>query len=295
LNKIKDISSLSRELIDQLFQRTTEIKEQWPNISLNKNKTVCLLFWEPSTRTKLSFEHAAKKLGFNVIDFSPEHSSIKKGESLQDTIRTLLALKVDGFVIRHPEDKIITKISEWLPEDVFLINAGDGNHAHPTQAMLDVYTMQEHYQDLKNMALTILGDSKHSRVIPSTITLLQKMGCNDVSFLGPKELIKNEFTPAYHQTNDGCLANKDILYILRIQRERFLKSESVNEDDFIADFQVNNEFLKKTGFAGKLMHPGPINVGMEIDESTAESEQSIILEQVENGLYVRTALLDLIA
>ena len=295
MNKIKDISSLSRKWIDQLFQRTTEIKEQWPNISLNKNKTVCLLFWEPSTRTKLSFEHAAKKLGFKVIDFSPEHSSIKKGESLQDTIRTLLALKVDGFVIRHPEDKIINKISEWLPEDVFLINAGDGNHAHPTQAMLDVYTMQEHYQDLKNMALTILGDSKHSRVIPSTITLLQKMSCNDVSFLGPRELIKNEFTPAYHETNDGCLANKDILYILRIQRERFLKSESVNEDDFIADFQVNNEFLRKTGFAGKLMHPGPINVGMEIDESTAESEQSLILEQVENGLYVRTALLDLIA
>ena len=295
MNKIKDISSLSRELIDQLFQRTTEIKEQWPNISLNKNKTVCLLFWEPSTRTKLSFEHAAKKLGFKVIDFSPEHSSIKKGESLQDTIRTLLALKVDGFVIRHPEDKIINKISEWLPEDVFLINAGDGNHAHPTQAMLDVYTMQEHYQDLKNMALTILGDSKHSRVIPSTITLLQKMSCNDVSFLGPRELIKNEFTPAYHETNDGCLANKDILYILRIQRERFLKSESVNEDDFIANFQVNNEFLRKTGFTGKLMHPGPINVGMEIDESIAESEQSLILEQVENGLYVRTALLDLIA
>ena len=144
MNKIKDISSLSRELIDQLFQRTAKIKEQWPNLSLNKNKTVCLLFWEPSTRTKLSFEHAAKKLGFKVIDFSPEHSSIKKGESLQDTIRTLLALKVDGFVIRHPEDKIINKISEWLPEDVFLINAGDGNHAHPTQAMLDVYTMQEH-------------------------------------------------------------------------------------------------------------------------------------------------------
>ena len=295
MNKIKDINSLSREWINQLFQRTTEIKEQWPNISLNKNKTVCLLFWEPSTRTKLSFEHAAKKLGFKVIDFSPEHSSIKKGESLQDTIRTLLALKVDGFVIRHPEDKIINKISEWLPEDVFLINAGDGNHAHPTQAMLDVYTMQEHYQDLKNMALTILGDSKHSRVIPSTITLLQKMSCNDVSFLGPRELIKNEFTPAYHETNDDCLANKDILYILRIQRERFLKSESVNEDDFIANFQVNNEFLRKTGFAGKLMHPGPINVGMEIDESIAESEQSLILEQVENGLYVRTALLDLIA
>ena len=98
-----------------------------------------------------------------------------------------------------------------------------------------------------------------------------------------RELIKNEFTPAYHETNDDCLANKDILYILRIQRERFLKSESVNEDDFIADFQVNNEFLRKTGFAGKLMHPGPINVGMEIDESTAESEQSLILEQVETA------------
>jgi len=296
LNKITDISSLSKDFIQKLFSKTSEIKSQWPNISkTNNNKTVCLLFWEPSTRTKLSFEHAAKKLGFTVIDFSPEHSSIQKGESFEDTIKTLLALKVDGFIVRHPEDKIINKIATWLPDDVFLINAGDGNHAHPTQAMLDVYTMQENYESFDNLAVTILGDAKHSRVIPSYIELLKIMGCSDISFLAPKELLTEKYAPAYYDINDGCLAKKNILYVLRIQKERFSSSEQINEQDFINKFQVNEKFLSKTKFAGKLMHPGPINIGMEIDMITANSNHSLILDQVENGLYIRAALLSLVS
>ena len=172
MNKIAAISHLQKDFIDQVFELTSEVAKKWPNVEkVGTGKTICLLFWEPSTRTKLSFEHAAKMLGFNVLDFSPEHSSLKKGESFEDTIKTLLAMKVDGFVIRHPEDNISKKIEKLLPANVFYINAGDGNHAHPTQGMLDVYTMKEKCNELKELKVTILGDVNHSRVVPSQIEL----------------------------------------------------------------------------------------------------------------------------
>ena len=148
--KILDIASLEKNFLDKVFDLTATISNDWPNVEqIGAGKTICLLFWEPSTRTKLSFEHAAKKLGFNVLDFSPENSSVKKGESLEDTILTLLAMQVDGFIIRHPEDHISKTISSMLPDNVFYINAGDGNHAHPTQAMLDVFTMKEKFNDIE--------------------------------------------------------------------------------------------------------------------------------------------------
>ena len=155
--KILDIASLEKKFLDKVFDLTANISNDWPNVEqIGAGKTICLLFWEPSTRTKLSFEHAAKKLGFNVLDFSPEHSSVKKGESFEDTILTLLAMQVDGFIIRHPEDHISKTISSMLPDNVFYINAGDGNHAHPTQAMLDVFTMKEKFNDLSNLKVTCL-------------------------------------------------------------------------------------------------------------------------------------------
>ena len=222
MNKISDIASLEKVFLDKVFDSTLSISKNWPNLEqVGVGKTICLLFWEPSTRTKLSFEHAAKKLGFDVLDFSPESSSIKKGESFEDTIQTLLAMKVDGFVIRHPEDHISKKITSMLPENIFYINAGDGNHAHPTQAMLDVYTMREKFNDLENLKLTILGDVNHSRVIPSQIELLKKYSCSDINFLGPESLISENFSPAFSDVPKGSLAERDILFILRVQKERF--------------------------------------------------------------------------
>ena len=234
-------------------------------------------------------------LGFNVLDFSPEHSSLKKGESFEDTIKTLLAMKVDGYVIRHPEDNISKKIEKLLPANVFYINAGDGNHAHPTQGMLDVYTMKEKFNELKELKVTILGDVNHSRVVPSQIELLKKYSCSDINYLGPESLISEKFSPSFSSTSENCLADRDILFILRIQKERFKDSDSLNEANFINDFQVNNNFLTKTGFNGYLMHPGPMNIGAEITNDVADSDKSLILRQVENGLYLRTALLTLIA
>ena len=295
MNKISDIASLEKVFLDKVFDSTLSISKNWPNLEqVGVGKTICLLFWEPSTRTKLSFEHAAKKLGFDVLDFSPESSSIKKGESFEDTIQTLLAMKVDGFVIRHPEDHISKKITSMLPENIFYINAGDGNHAHPTQAMLDVYTMKEKFNDLANLKLTILGDVNHSRVIPSQIELLKKYSCSDINFLGPKSLISENFSPAFSDVRKGSLAERDILFILRVQKERFKHGDGLDVVNFIENFQVNDNFLKNSGFTGFLMHPGPMNIDSEITRDVANSKNSLVLRQVENGLYLRAALLSLI-
>ena len=294
MNKILDIASLEKNFLDKVFDLTATISNDWPNIEqIGAGKTICLLFWEPSTRTKLSFEHAAKKLGFNVLDFSPEHSSVKKGESFEDTILTLLALQVDGFIIRHPEDHVSKTISSMLPDNVFYINAGDGNHAHPTQAMLDVFTMKEKFNDLSNLKVTILGDVNHSRVIPSQIELLKKYSSSDINFIGPESLISKKFSPSFSEIPKDFLAGRDILFILRIQKERFKDDDNLDETKFIEKFQVNEEFIKYTGFNGYLMHPGPMNIGAEITRNIANGKNSLVLKQVENGLYLRTALLSL--
>ena len=296
MNKITSISSLEHDFLVNVFDKTKDIKSNWTNLEqIGLGKTICLIFWEPSTRTKLSFEHAAKKLGFTVLDFSPDQSSIMKGESLEDTLKTLVALKVDGFVIRHPEDQVSKKIANLLPDNVFYINAGDGNHAHPTQAMLDIFTMSEIENDLTKLKITILGDVNHSRVIPSQLALLNKLSCHDVSFMGPKSMISEKFRPLIEDSSENCLTDRNILFVLRIQKERFKENDAVDEIDFVKKFQVNQEFLDRTGFKGHIMHPGPMNIGAEITTDVANSKNSVILSQVENGLYLRAALLSLIS
>ena len=296
MNKITSISSLEHDFLVNVFDKTKDIKSNWTNLEqIGLGKTICLIFWEPSTRTKLSFEHAAKKLGFTVLDFSPDQSSIMKGESLEDTLKTLVALKVDGFVIRHPEDQVSKKIANLLPDNVFYINAGDGNHAHPTQAMLDIFTMGEIENDLTKLKITILGDVNHSRVIPSQLALLNKLSCHDVSFMGPKSMISEKFRPLIEDSSSNCLTDRNILFVLRIQKERFKENDAVDEIDFVKKFQVNQEFLDRTGFKGHIMHPGPMNIGAEITADVANSKNSVILSQVENGLYLRAALLSLIS
>tara|TARA_B100001113_G_scaffold348264_1_gene341881 strand:- start:1621 stop:2511 length:891 start_codon:yes stop_codon:yes gene_type:complete len=296
MNKITSISSLEHDFLVNVFDKTKDIKSNWTNLEqIGLGKTICLIFWEPSTRTKLSFEHAAKKLGFTVLDFSPDQSSIMKGESLEDTLKTLVALKVDGFVIRHPEDQVSKKIANLLPDNVFYINAGDGNHAHPTQAMLDIFTMGEIENDLTKLKITILGDVNHSRVIPSQLALLNKLSCHDVSFMGPKSMISEKFRPLIEDSSANCLTDRNILFVLRIQKERFKENDAVDEIDFVKKFQVNQEFLDRTGFKGHIMHPGPMNIGAEITADVANSKNSVILSQVENGLYLRAALLSLIS
>ena len=296
MNKISTVDNLNKDLLISLFDSTQNIKDSWPNLEqIGQGKTVCLLFWEPSTRTKLSFEHAAKSLGFKVLDFSPAGSSIAKGETLEDTIKTLLALKVDGFIIRHPEDKISLKIEKLLPDDIFFINAGDGSYAHPSQALLDVYTMKEKCEDFSKLKVAAIGDIKHCRIIGSQMTLLNRLGCTDIQFYGPKELLDDNLSPSFSEITDGCMEDRDILYVIRVKHERLKDNENIDMEAFKSTYQINESFIEKTKFTGSIMHPGPINIDLEISDAIATSEKSLISTQVENGLYIRAALLGLIS
>ena len=296
MNKISTVDNLDKDLLISLFDYAQNIKNSWPNLEqIGQGKTVCLLFWEPSTRTKLSFEHAAKSLGFKVLDFSPASSSIKKGETLEDTIKTLLALKVDGFIIRHPEDKISLKIEKLLPDNIFFINAGDGSYAHPSQALLDVYTMKEKCEDFSKLKVAAIGDIKHCRIIGSQMTLLNRLGCTDIQFYGPKELLDDNLSPSFSEITDGCMEDRDILYVIRVKHERLKDNENINMEAFKSTYQINESFIEKTKFTGSIMHPGPINIDLEISDAIATSEKSLISTQVENGLYIRAALLGLIS
>ena len=296
MNKISTVDNLDKDLLISLFDSAQNIKNSWPNLEqIGQGKTVCLLFWEPSTRTKLSFEHAAKSLGFKVLDFSPASSSIKKGETLEDTIKTLLALKVDGFIIRHPEDKISLKIEKLLPDNIFFINAGDGSYAHPSQALLDVYTMKEKCEDFSKLKVAAIGDIKHCRIIGSQMTLLNRLGCTDIQFYGPKELLDDNLSPSFSEITDGCMEDRDILYVIRVKHERLKDNENINMETFKSTYQINESFIEKTKFTGSVMHPGPINIDLEISDAVATSEKSLISTQVENGLYIRAALLGLIS
>ena len=296
MNKISTVDNLDKNLLFSLFDSAQNIKNSWPNLEqVGHGKTVCLLFWEPSTRTKLSFEHAAKSLGFKVLDFSPASSSIKKGETLEDTIKTLLALKVDGFIIRHPEDKISLKIEKLLPDNIFFINAGDGSYAHPSQALLDVYTMKEKCEDLSKLKVAAIGDIKHCRIIGSQMTLLNRLGCTDIQFYGPKELLDDNLSPSFSEITDGCMEDRDILYVIRVKHERLKDNENIDMEAFKSTYQINESFIEKTKFTGSVMHPGPINIDLEISDAVATSEKSLISTQVENGLYIRAALLGLIS
>ena len=296
MNKISTVDNLNKDLLISLFDSAQNIKDSWPNLEqIGQGKTVCLLFWEPSTRTKLSFEHAAKSLGFKVLDFSPAGSSIAKGETLEDTIKTLLALKVDGFIIRHPEDKISLKIEKLLPDDIFFINAGDGSYAHPSQALLDVYTMKEKCEDLSKLKVAAIGDIKHCRIIGSQMTLLNRLGCTDIQFYGPKELLDDNLSPSFSEITDGCMEDRDILYVIRVKHERLKDNENIDMEVFKSTYQINESFIEKTKFTGSIMHPGPINIDLEISDAVAISEKSLISTQVENGLYIRAALLGLIS
>ncbi len=296
MNKISTVDNLDKDLLISLFDSAQNIKNSWPNLEqIGQGKTVCLLFWEPSTRTKLSFEHAAKSLGFKVLDFSPASSSIKKGETLEDTIKTLLALKVDGFIIRHPEDKISLKIEKLLPDNIFFINAGDGSYAHPSQALLDVYTMKEKCEDFSKLKVAAIGDIKHCRIIGSQMTLLNRLGCTDIQFYGPKELLDDNLSPSFSEITDGCMEDRDILYVIRVKHERLKDNENIDMEAFKSTYQINESFIEKTKFTGSVMHPGPINIDLEISDAVATSEKSLISTQVENGLYIRAALLGLIS
>ena len=263
-----------------------------PPRPLLRGKRIALLFYEPSTRTRVSFEFAAKLLGTHTSLISSSASSIEKGESLVDTGKTLQALGADCIVIRHPSSGAPHVLARNLR--VPIINAGDGMHEHPSQGLLDAYTILRHKMSLKGLKVTMVGDIQHSRVVRSNIDLLSKFGAHAV-LCGPPELLPETAESLASNVKvirhmEEAIRKADVVMMLRVQKER-LAGLKLNVEKYIAQYQLTAERLKLAKPDALVMHPGPMIRGMEIQSELADSPQSVIEEQVHNGVFVRMAIL----
>jgi aspartate carbamoyltransferase catalytic subunit len=293
---IKDLTS---EDIRLIFQTASSFKDVLnrpiKKVPSLRDLTIANLFFENSTRTRISFELAEKRLSADVVNFSASSSSLKKGETLLDTVNNILSMKVDMVVMRHPAPGACQFLSKHI--DANIINAGDGTHEHPTQALLDAFSIQEQLGDLEGKKVAIFGDILHSRVALSNIFCLQKLGAK-VRVCGPPTLIPKHITKLgvevdydLRRTLEWC----DAANILRIQLERQDIKYFPSLREYSQYFGVNRELLDSIGKPIVIMHPGPINRGVEITSDVADSAHSIILQQVENGVAVRMAVLYLLA
>ena len=299
VNHLLGIKHLKKDDINLIFHLADSFKEVLARpikkVPTLRDVTIANLFFESSTRTKISFELAEKRLSADVINFSASTSSLSKGESLIDTANNILAMKVDMIVLRHP----YPGAAEFLSNNVnsVIINAGDGSHEHPTQALLDTYSIQEKLGTVKNKNILIVGDIKHSRVALSNIFCLKKMGAN-VRVCGPSTLLPKylnalgvEVSYDLHESIKWC----DVANILRIQLERQKIKFFPSNREYAMLFGLNEDILKTINKDIILMHPGPINRGVEVTTGVIDSNKSIVLDQVENGVAIRMAILYLLA
>ena len=293
-----DIESLTAEEIATVLDTARAFKavgeRAIKKVPALRGKTVVNLFVEPSTRTRISFELAEQRLSADIINFSAEASSFKKGETLKDTALNLQALNADFIVIRHSASGAPHFLSRVL--DARIINAGDGAHEHPTQALLDVFTIRERKPNIAGLNVTILGDILYSRVARSNIWALTKLGAK-VTLCGPSTLVPKTFEQMGCRVTynvDEALRDADIIHLLRIQHERQRKTMFPGIGEYTQLFGLNKARLAKSKPDALIMHPGPINRGVEIDSEIADCERSLILEQVTNGLAVRMAVLFLL-
>lgn len=294
-----DIKSLSPEEILLICDTARYFKDVFTRdvktVPVLRGKTVCTLFYEPSTRTRLSFELAAKMLSANTINVPVTTSSVVKGESLIDTVRTLEAMKADYIVMRHAASLAPHFLSKNI--DASVINGGDGYHAHPTQALLDTYSIIEKRGTLKGLHIGIIGDIKHSRVARSDLLAFKKLGAK-VTLCGPSTLLPDEFEQYGVDMTydfDELLPDLDVVNMLRIQRERQQGSLFPSIREYNLLYALTEERFAKCKSDIIIMHPGPMNRGIEIDDSVADNENSIINEQVTNGVAVRMAVFYLLA
>jgi aspartate carbamoyltransferase catalytic subunit len=293
-----DIESLTAEEITTVLDTARGFKavgeRAIKKVPALRGKTVVNLFIEPSTRTRISFELAAQRLSADIVNFSAEASSFKKGETLKDTALNLQALNADFIIIRHSASGAPHFLSRVL--DAHVINAGDGAHEHPTQALLDTFTIREKKGKIAGLNVTILGDILYSRVARSDIWALTKLGAN-VTLCGPSTLVPKTFEQMGCRVThdmDEAIRNADVINLLRIQHERQRKTMFPSIGEYTQLFGLNKARLAKTKPDAIIMHPGPINRGVEIDSEIADSGRSVILEQVTNGLAVRMAVLFLV-
>lgn len=292
MNHFLEISQLSREQIITLVQRALDFKRNPLSVSYPQY-TVVNLFYENSTRTRVSFELAARNLSMPVINMNLKHSSESKGEELEDTIRTLAAMGIKIFIIRHEQEGLPKKISQLLSNQVHIVNAGDGKHAHPSQAMLDIMTIIEQKPDLSQLKITIVGDICHSRVANSLQDLCEIIGIKELVLVAPKpwQPTGSHYGRVTTSLQDG-LADADVVIGLRVQRERMQTHEICDVAQYRRDYALTNETMAYAKKDVMIMHPGPINRGMEIDSDVADGSRSFILKQVENGVFMRMAILE---
>lgn len=296
LSHLLGIESLNREQIVFILDQSKPFQEfqRYPlkKLATLRGKTVAVAFFEASTRTRISFTTAAARLGADTMALQAESSSLKKGESLIDTVRTLEAMRPDGIVIRHASSGAPEFVAQRL--DIPVLNAGDGTHEHPTQALLDALTIRDRKGKLEGLNVTILGDILHSRVARSNIHLLSKFGAC-VTLCGPAMWVPREvaeLAPNVRRTLriEESLEGADVVMVLRVQTER-LHEPALAADEYIAGYQLTPARLKLAKADALVLHPGPMIRGLEIDSAVADGPQSCVLDQVTNGLAVRMALL----
>ena len=300
LRHLLTLDGLPRATLEGLLDRAGQLASDACGGSAMRGalagKAVCTLFFEPSTRTRSSFSLAAQRLGADLLNFDASTASTTKGEADLDTLKTLEAMGVHGFVVRHKRDGAVAELAAAAEPGTVLLNAGDGRSNHPTQGLLDMLTLrQAKGVDFSQLKVVIVGDVKHSRVARSDLHALRALGCGEIRVCGPASLLPDD------GTLDGCtvtddfdeaLEGVDAAMMLRLQRERMAEGLVASLDDYHRDYGLNGERLRRAAADAIVMHPGPMNRGIEITDEVADGPQSRVLRQVANGVAVRMAVLE---
>jgi aspartate carbamoyltransferase catalytic subunit len=301
LTHLLTLEGLSRQTIIEILDTAESFiavgEREIKKVPLLRGKTVVNLFFEPSTRTRTTFEIAAKRLSADVINLAVAASSTTKGETLLDTVRNLEAMRTDLFVVRHAESGAAHLIAQHTPPHVHIINAGDGRHAHPTQGLLDVFTIRRHKGAFENLKVALVGDILHSRVARSDIHALTTLGVQELRVIAPKTLLPTAVEKlgvrAYTDMRAG-LADVDVIMMLRIQRERMQGAHIPSEQEYFRVYGLTPDKLECAKPDAIVLHPGPMNRGLEIDSAVADGPRSVILPQVTYGIAVRMAVMAMI-
>ncbi|MEP6633823.1 MAG: aspartate carbamoyltransferase catalytic subunit [Luteimonas sp.] len=296
LQHLLTLEGLPRAVIEGLLDRAQTFVDGNDDRTLLAGRAICTLFFEPSTRTRLSFQRAAQRLGADVLNFDAATSSTTKGETARDTLKTIEAMGVHGFIVRHAEDGAVAALADAAAPGTAVLNAGDGRSAHPTQGLLDMLTLRQAKGcDFSRLKVLIVGDVRHSRVARSDLHALRTLGTGNIRVCGPDELLPDAAALegcTVTRDLDAALDGVDAVMMLRLQRERMAEGLVASLDDYRRDYGLTPARLQRAAREAVVLHPGPINRGVEIDDAVADGPQSLILRQVANGVPVRMAVLE---
>ena len=302
LRHLLSIEGLPKKILNQILDTAESFvgvaEREVKKVPLLRGKTVCNLFFENSTRTRTTFEIAAKRLSADVISLNVSTSSQSKGETILDTVDNLIAMHADMFVVRHSQSGAAHFIAKHVPDHIHVINAGDGRHSHPTQGLLDLFTIRKYKPDLHNLRVAIVGDVLHSRVARSEIHALTTLGVPEVRVIAPKTLLPAQVEKlgvhVFHDMKAG-LKDVDVVMMLRLQNERMNGAMLPSAQEYFKTYGLTQEKLSLAKPNAIVLHPGPMNRGVEIDSSVADGAQSVILPQVTYGIAIRMAVMAILA